>query len=71
MKIKEILDKYRRDLVAVYECEHCGHIITAGGYDDKNFHTKVIPAMICEKCGKTSADDYVPLQPEYPEDFQI
>jgi len=25
MKIKKIVSQHRRDFIAIYECEHCGH----------------------------------------------
>jgi transcription elongation factor Elf1 len=71
MKIKEILSQNRRDFKAIYECEHCGHTETKGGYDDANFHQNVIPHMVCKNCGKKSPDTYRGLQPKYPEGFQI
>jgi tRNA(His) 5'-end guanylyltransferase len=45
LKIKEIKSQSRRDFIAVYVCEHCGHEHEGYGYDDDNFHRKVIPAM--------------------------
>lgn len=39
MRIKKILNQYRRDFYADYECEHCGHIVAnKSGYDDAYFH---------------------------------
>ena len=67
MKIKEIKSQNRRDFYAVYECEHCGHTETGGGYDDKNFHSNVIPKMKCGACGKTAADNYRALATKYKE----
>jgi hypothetical protein len=71
MKIKEILSQSRRDFVAIYECEHCGYTIKASGYDDDYFHTEVIPGMICYECGKIISDAYRPMQPKYPEGYQL
>jgi hypothetical protein len=51
IKIKE--SQHRRDFTALYECEHCGATKRDYGYDDAYFHTSVIPAMVCEQCGKT------------------
>jgi len=65
MKIKEIKSQNRRDFVAVYECEHCGHIHEGYGYDDANFHNNVIPNMECEKCNKKAPDNYRPLTTKY------
>lgn len=65
MKIKKITSQHRRDFYAVYECTHCGHTMKGSGYDDDNFHRNVIPAMKCEKCGKSADKDYRPLAPKY------
>ena len=54
MKIQKILNQHRRDFRAIYECEGCGSIKEADGYDDAYFHQNVIPDMKCENCGKTS-----------------
>lgn len=72
MKIKEIINQHRRDFRAIYECQHC-HATTEGyGYDDDYFHGKVIPAMKCKECLKTSEDAiYVPLTPKYPAGFVV
>lgn len=67
MRIKKILSRNRRDFIAIYICEHCGHEDTLSGYDDRHFHDNVIPAMECSKCGKTSPGDYIPLATKYPE----
>ena len=71
MRIKKITWRMRRDFTAIYECEHCKHTSQKSGYDDMHFHEKVIPNMICDKCGKKSADDYQALDPKYPEGLQI
>lgn len=71
MKIIEIIDQYRRDFTAIYECEHCGAIKRSRGYDDANFHQNVVPKMKCEKCGKTASESYRPLATKYPEGMQI
>jgi ribosomal protein L37AE/L43A len=65
MKIKKITSQDRRDFVAIYECEHCGNLHEAGGYDDSYFHQNVIPNMKCEKCGKKADDTYRPLATKY------
>ena len=67
MKISKILSQYRRDFHAIYACEHCGHEKTSYGYDDTNFHERVIPAMECDACGKIAAENYRPLTTKYPE----
>lgn len=53
MKIKEITSELGNDFSAVMECEHCQHTkkITSG-YHDNYYHTKVIPGMVCEHCGR-------------------
>lgn len=56
MKIKNIINQYRRDFHAIYECQHCGHEEKGSGYDDANFHNNVIPKMECGKCGKTGGE---------------
>ncbi|MDR1222353.1 MAG: hypothetical protein LBL07_05685 [Tannerella sp.] len=71
MKINKINSQNRRDFYATYECEHCGNTKDGSGYDDDYFHSKVIPAMKCEKCGKTAAEDYRPSQTKYREGVQI
>lgn len=74
MKINKILSQHRRDFTAEMQCEGCGHVAKVGGYDDANFHQNVIPKMKCRECEKSSVDlgaDYRPLQPKYPEGFQI
>lgn len=56
MKIVKMVNQYRRDFRAVFECENCGDKETKSGYDDRNFHDNVIPTMECRKCGKTRKD---------------
>lgn len=71
MKIKRIVSQHRRDFTAEYECEHCGNCRIGTGYDDTNFHQRVIPDMICDKCGKGKSEDYRPLETKYPDGYQI
>ena len=71
MKIKKILDQFRRDFTAIYECDHCGATYKSDGYDDAYYHNNVIPKMKCKKCGLTAGDDYIPEDTKYPEGFQI
>lgn len=53
MKIKEITFEMGNDFYAIMECEHCGHEQkNEAGYNDGFYHTRVIPAMDCKKCGK-------------------
>ena len=71
MKIKEITSQNRRDFRAIYECEHCGATEKGKGYDDDFFHNEVIPALVCDKCGKSADENYRPLATKYPEGYQI
>lgn len=68
MKIKEIVSQTRRDFVAVYSCEHCGHGVKGSGYDDDYFHREVVPGMECTQCKKTSPEDYRPMVTKYAAD---
>jgi len=71
MRINQFTYQHRRDFKAIFECEHCHNIYEDWGYDDANYHNNVLPTIKCPKCGLTSKDDYRPLQPLYPEGFQI
>lgn len=71
MKIEKIIYQHRRDFRAIYKCEHCGFEKKESGYDDANFHNNVIPAMVCDKCGKTADESYRPLSTKYPEGMQV
>ena len=71
MRIKEIVSQHRRDLTAIYVCEHCGHEEKDSGYDDVFFHQKVIPNMVCKGCKKKAGDSYEPRQTKYPEGMQV
>lgn len=71
MVIKKILRQNRRDFTAIYECDHCGETHEGSGYDDSYFHNTVIPKMECEKCGKTSSENYRPLTTKYPDGHQV
>lgn len=71
MKIKRIISQHRRDFNAVFVCESCGKEETKSGYDDTYFHQHVIPKMICQQCGKTAPDLYTPLEPKYPDGYQV
>ena len=57
MKIIRITNQHRNDFWADMQCEHCGslHKLTSG-YDDRNYHDNVIPAMKCNICGKSRND---------------
>ena len=72
MKIKEIVSQNRRDFKAIYECESCGEVTAPSyGYDDRNFHENVIPAMRCPKCGAKAPDNYRPMATKYPDGMNI
>lgn len=71
MRIKEIKNQIRRDLIVIYECESCGHEKKGTGYDDANFHKNVIPQMKCPVCKKIAPGNYRPLTTKYPEGFVI
>lgn len=72
MKIKQIISQSRRDFKAEFECEHCGDVVTKSGYDDKHFHTKVIPDMECGKCKKKAKkEDYRPLATKHKENETV
>ena len=67
MKIDKLLSQHRRDFIADYVCEHCGCKIKRSGYDDHYFHSQIIPAMKCPKCGKVAPEEYQPITPKYPD----
>lgn len=74
MKIIKITEQYRRDFWADVKCENCGHTDTISGYDDRNYHDNVMPAMKCKKCGKSRNDLGIVgevTRTRYPEGFQI
>lgn len=57
MKITKITDQSRRDFWAEMECEGCSQKeLHVSGYDDRNFHDNIIPAMKCKSCGKSRND---------------
>lgn len=65
MRIKTKINQYRRDFIADYECEFCGHVYRGSGYDDSHFHREVIPSMRCSECGKSSGQ--VSSSPSIPD----
>ena len=71
MRIKTIKNQHRRDFVADFECEHCGHTVERPGYDDHNYHHNVVPSMACPSCERTAGDEYRPLETRYDEDTQV
>lgn len=65
MRIKEITNQYGRDLYGKLECEHCGAVEKlSGGYDDANWHDRVLPARHCGKCGKNRTGEVKATAPE-------
>ena len=54
MKIIRFTWLMRNDFKAIYECEHCNDSFEAWGYNDANFHNRVVPNVHCDKCGKKS-----------------
>lgn len=71
MRIKKIINQYRHDFTAVYECEHCGDTSEGYGYDDTYFHRDVIPKMTCSKCGRCADGSYRPLATKYPDGMTV
>ncbi len=71
MKIQKVLSQSRRDFIAIYECEHCGHTEKGTGYDDQYFHGSVIPDMLCGGCGEKAPGNCRPLVPKYPADAVV
>ena len=67
MFIKEIISQHRRDLRAIYSCQHCGHEEEGSGYDDDNFHRNVVPNMKCKNCDQPAPEDYRPMGTKYAE----
>ena len=66
MFIKKIISQHRRDFTALYACEHCAHEREGSGYDDTNFHSNVVPDMVCPKCSnKADKETHRGLAPKY------
>ena len=58
MKIDHIISELGNDFMALMQCEYCGHTQKlSSGYHDNFYHTRVIPAMTCQKCGKNRAGE--------------
>ena len=68
MKIESMISQHRRDFTAMFVCEHCGDKVKRGGYDDANFHERVIPQIKCMACGRVAPADYVPQATKYLEE---
>ena len=75
MKIKKMINQYRRDFTALMYCEFCQHEeINNSGYDDRYYHDNVIPDMKCKKCDEstiTGGGIIEKVQTKYVEGFQI
>ncbi len=71
MNIKRIVSQNRRDFVAIYRCEHCGHEEEGAWYDDANFHNNVVPGMACRACDKVAGDEFRALTTKYPEGVTV
>lgn len=55
MKIKKMISQFRRDFSAILECQFCETTkVLNTGYDDRNYHDNVIPAMKCGHCNKST-----------------
>lgn len=55
MKIERITWQSGNDFYADMVCQLCGHHQELKtGYNDQYYHSKVIPAMECEKCGMST-----------------
>ena len=67
MRILSIASQNRHEFTATYVCQHCGAEKTGRGYDNGYFYKKVIPTMVCDRCGKAGSSDYVPLGTKYKE----
>ena len=64
MRIKEITFQLRNDFSAILLCEHCAHEQDLKtGYDDDNYHTNVLPLIMCLQCGFSTADPAPDEQP--------
>lgn len=58
MKISEMLSRHRRDFTAMMKCEFCGKTEKLEhGYDDRNYHDRVIPKMECSECKKSTESE--------------
>lgn len=57
MRLIHKTSQYRRDFNGILKCQNCNHKQELkGGYDDAYYHQKVIPAIKCKKCDKSSND---------------
>mgnify|MGYP003650562647 CR=1 FL=1 len=71
MRIKKITHQHRRDITAIFVCEHCKLETEGTGYDDTFWHQKIVPEMKCCGCNKTAPDTFEPRSPKYPDDQRV
>ena len=59
MRIEKITNSHRNDFYWHGICEHCSTVDQKmpPGYDDANYHRRVIPAMHCKSCGLNRAGE--------------
>ena len=58
MEIKKVTFNMGNDFAAIMVCEHCESTQELNsGYNDDNYHCRVIPAMTCKSCGKNRAGE--------------
>lgn len=60
MQLKKIISQYRNDYTGEMQCEFCqAKYIDKYGYFDDNYMYKVIPAMKCPSCGKSTNSEEI------------
>lgn len=50
MKLIKKIEQFRRDFTGLYECESCKKQVELKGYDDRNWHNKVVTEIKCPNC---------------------
>lgn len=43
-----------KEAEAIVECEHCGLRAKINGFDTEVWRHKVLPTLVCAKCGRAS-----------------
>ena len=74
MKLIEKLDQFRRDFTGLYECECCKKQIELKGYDDRNWHDKLVPKIKCPNCFNSTKSLGVAIdriETKYPESLVV
>jgi hypothetical protein len=75
MKLINKYNQNRRDCDCDLECEGCGNLEKeVRAYDDSYFWSQVIPAMECEKCGKSTKDlglEVAQVETKYPQGMSV